>query len=136
MISKKKLLLVCVLLLLGGGVGAGVREQSKIERLTVAVIGDTGTGEKAQFDVAAQMMATRLKTPFDTVIMLGDNIYGGGKPPDFQPRFEDPYKDLLEAGVKFYAALGNHDAPYADEHAKYPKFNMGGKRYYSFGRNN
>lgn len=136
MISKKKLLLVCVLLLLAGAAGAGVREQNKIERLTFAVIGDTGTGEKAQFDIAAQMMATRLKTPFDTVIMLGDNIYGGGKPQYFKPRFEDPYKDLLEAGVKFYAALGNHDAPYADEHAKYPKFNMGGNRYYSFQRNN
>jgi len=140
--SGLKLLFACLLLLLGGGTtfiiaaGPGGRDQNKIERLTFAVIGDSGTGEKPQFDIASQMVAARLKTPFDTVIMLGDNIYEGGKPQYFKPHFEDPYKDLLDAGVKFYAALGNHDAPYAAEHVKYPKFNMGGKRYYSFERNN
>lgn len=133
MISKRKLLLVCILLLLS--VAAAAPPQNKTEKLTFAVIGDTGTGEKAQFDIASQMLATRLKNPFDTVIMLGDNIYGGGKPQYFKPRFEEPYKNLLDAGVKFYAALGNHDAPYAEEHVKYPGFNMGGKRYYSFERN-
>lgn len=100
--------------------------------LNFAVIGDSGDGSKAQFAVAKQMTEYRAKTPFDFVVMLGDNIYEGGKPKYFKPHFEEPYKELLAAGVKFYAALGNHDVEQADVHIKYPHFNMGGQRYYNF----
>ncbi len=50
--------------------------------------------------------------------MLGDNIYGessffgrkkGGDPRLFESRFDAYYKPLLDNGVKFFAALGNHD---------------------------
>lgn len=105
---------------------------STAKSLSFAVLGDSGTGAPPQFAVARAMFAERKKTPFDFVLMLGDNIYGGGKPEYFKPRFEDPYRDLLADGVKFYAALGNHDAPYAEVHAKYEKFNMDGHRYYTF----
>lgn len=111
--------------------GLATRPLAK-DQLTFAVIGDTGTGQAPQFAIARRMMEERAKTPFDLVLMLGDNIYDGGNPKYFKPRFEDPYKDLLAAGVKFYAALGNHDAPYASQHVKYDKFNMEGQRYYSF----
>ena len=40
---------------------------------------------------------------------------------------------MLEAGVKFFACLGNHDR--ANEHF-YKPFNMGEKRYYSFKNGN
>ncbi|MEO8483408.1 MAG: metallophosphoesterase, partial [Acidobacteriota bacterium] len=50
-------------------------------------------------------------------------------PQDFQKKFEIPYKPLLDAGVKFYASLGNHDAR---EQRYYKPFNMDGKLYYSF----
>ena len=43
--------------------------------------------------------------------MVGDNIYGADTARDFALKFEAPYKPLLDAGVKFYAALGNHDNP-------------------------
>ena len=49
--------------------------------------------------------------PFDLVIMLGDNMYGGQRPADFVKKFEQPYEPLLAAGVKFQASLGNHDRP-------------------------
>jgi hypothetical protein len=100
--------------------------------VSFAVIGDSGSGQPPQFAIARRMMTEREKTPYDFVIMLGDNIYGLGNPKYFKPRFEDPYRDLLDAGVKFYAALGNHDAPAAAHHIKYEKFNMGGRRFYSF----
>ncbi len=100
--------------------------------VSFAVIGDSGSGEPPQFAIARRMMIEREKTPYDFVIMLGDNIYGLGHPKYFKPRFEDPYRELLAAGVKFYAALGNHDAPAAADHIKYDKFNMGGRRFYSF----
>lgn len=97
-----------------------------------AVIGDSGTGDLPQLQVAQEMEAYRQIVSFSFVIMLGDNIYGGDRPRDFARKFEEPYKPLLDAGVKFYASLGNHDNP--DERL-YKLFNMGGKRYYSFKKN-
>ena len=98
--------------------------------LRFAVIGDSGTGDRNQYQVAQQMEAYRQAVGFDFVIMLGDNIYGGHKPRDFEEKFEKPYKPLLDAGVKFYASLGNHDDP--EKERLYKPFNMGGERYHTF----
>ena len=46
-------------------------------------------------------------------------------------KFERPYGPLLDAGVRFYAALGNHDEP---TNRSYPPFNMSGERYYTFAK--
>lgn len=101
--------------------------------LTFAVMGDTGTGQEPQLKIARQMMKQREKTPYDFVIMLGDNIYPDGDPALLKPRFEEPYRELLGAGVKFYAVLGNHDVKKGREaQQRYDKFNMGGEPYYSF----
>lgn len=96
-----------------------------------AVIGDSGRGDQAQNDVAQQMIAWRARFPFDFVLMLGDNIYDSHRPEDYVLRFEAPYRMLLDGGVTFHAAIGNHDDP-AQIH--YGKFNMDGQRYYSFRR--
>ena len=96
-----------------------------------AIIGDGGTGKKPQYDVAKQMVAYRARFPFEFVLMLGDNIYGGESAEDFRRKFEAPYATLLQDGVKFYAVLGNHDNP---NQRFYKPFNMGGKRYYSFNK--
>jgi len=95
-----------------------------------AVIGDSGTGGQEQFQVADQMERYRQRVHFDFVIMLGDNIYGGHRPSDYRHKFEEPYHALLDAGVNFYASLGNHDDPNGER--LYKPFNMGGQRYYSF----
>jgi hypothetical protein len=94
-----------------------------------AVIGDSGSGDAGQYEVAQQMAAFHAKFAFDRVIMLGDDIYGGQGPPDLVKKFSQPYKPLLDAGVKFYAALGNHDDP---SNRSYPLWNMGGERYYTY----
>ena len=94
-----------------------------------AVIGDSGRGDQAQHDVARQMVAWRQKFPFDFVLMLGDNIYPPHTPDDFRTKFEEPYRELLAAGVEFQAAIGNHDE---SGELKYALFNMGGKRYRTF----
>jgi Calcineurin-like phosphoesterase len=95
-----------------------------------AVIGDSGTGDRPQYDIAQLMESYRQTVKFDFVLMLGDNIYGGHSPNDFARKFEQPYKPLLDAGVKFYASLGNHDDP--NDERLYKPFNMGGERYYAF----
>ncbi len=95
-----------------------------------AVIGDMGTGEQPQYDVARTMAkAVTRNFLFDFVIMLGDNLYGGKSPKDFEKKFAIPYKALLDSGVKFYASLGNHDH---GTESYYKPFHMDGQRYYTF----
>ena len=95
-----------------------------------AVIGDSGRWSREQRELAGQMVLFRKQFPFEFVLMLGDNIYEGpASPEDYLHKFEEPYAELLEAGVDFYAALGNHDDP---RQVDYPSFNMKGNRYYSF----
>ena len=94
-----------------------------------AVIGDSGTGGSDQIRVAQRLTAMRATFPFDTVLMLGDNLYGGSGQRDYARKFEVPYKGLLDANVKFYAALGNHDD---SNEIMYKPFNMNGKKYYTF----
>jgi 3',5'-cyclic AMP phosphodiesterase CpdA len=101
--------------------------------LKFAAIGDNGTGDQPQYDVAQEMDRWHVRFAFDMVIMLGDNLYGSQGPADFVQKFERPYKQLLDEGVKFYASLGNHDKATNDT---YKPFNMSGERYYSYVRNN
>jgi hypothetical protein len=97
--------------------------------LKLAVIGDNGTGEQPEYDVAQQMAAKRATFPFEAVLMLGDNLYGRQEPEDFVIKFERPFAPLLSAGVTFYATLGNHDKP---TNRNYAAFNMHGERYYTY----
>jgi predicted phosphodiesterase len=100
------------------------------DSLKFAVIGDSGSGSTRQYDTARQFVAAHEQFPFEFVLMLGDNIYGGESPADLVKKFEAPYKPLLDAGVDFYAALGNHDDPRVQ--LKYELFHMKGKRFYTF----
>jgi len=105
----------------------------KPDSVRFAVIGDSGTGAKPQYELANQMIAYHEKYPFTFVIMNGDNLYGSERPQDFVNKFEAPYKALLDAKVDFFAALGNHDDP---NQRFYKPFNMGGQRYYTFKKGN
>jgi predicted phosphodiesterase len=93
------------------------------------VIGDTGTGDRYQNEVAQRISEAYKNFPFEFAIMLGDNLYGSEGPSAYLNKFERPYKPLLDAGVDFYASLGNHDEP---AQRFYKPFNMDGKRYYKF----
>jgi len=127
----RRVLLSILLLALTGPLAAQeLKLPNKDGSVKFAVIGDTGTGGSDQYAVGKQLVNFRAKVPFDFAIMLGDNMYGGqGGPKDFAKKFEAPYKPLLDAKVKFYAALGNHDNP---NQRSYTGFNMNGERYYSF----
>ena len=107
-----------------------LRLPNKPGSVKFAVIGDTGTGGSDQVAVGKELATWRARYPFEFVVMMGDNLYGGEKPKDFAKKFEIPYKPLLDGGVKFYAALGNHDD--AALQRNYKPFNMNGERFYSF----
>jgi 3',5'-cyclic AMP phosphodiesterase CpdA len=104
---------------------------TRSDSLKFAAIGDNGTGGRPQYEVAQQMINSHAAFPFDLVIMLGDNMYGGQRPADFVRKFEQPYAPLLSAGVRFQASIGNHDRP---EQVSYKLFNMDGQRYYTYAR--
>jgi hypothetical protein len=120
--------LMCVTLTLAGA-AQDLRVPNKDGSVKFAVIGDSGQPGSGQTNIAKQMEAWRTRFPYAFVLMTGDNLYGSERSTDYAKKFELPYKPLLDAGVKFYAALGNHDDP---EQRLYKGFNMGGERYYSF----
>lgn len=97
------------------------------------IIGDTGTGTKKQHELADILLRARAGFPYDFVLLLGDNLYGGESPADYKSKFEDVYRPILDQKVKFYAALGNHDEP---AQRFYQFFNMDGKEYYRFTKGN
>jgi hypothetical protein len=120
-------------LVIGGGPASPqtVELPLRADSVRLGIIGDNGTGGKPQYETAATMAATHARFPFTTVLMLGDNLYGSQKPADYVTKFERPYAPLLQAGVQFFGALGNHDDP---AQRFYPAFHMGGERYHTFVR--
>jgi len=102
---------------------------NKPDSLKFGVMGDFGTGKREQYQLGEQMARVRAQFPFALMLTVGDNLYGGNGPRDFLNKFEKPYKALLDAGVKFYASLGNHDSR---QQSNYEPFNMGGRTYYTF----
>ena len=120
-----------VILLLAAPAAAQDRLQLPLKDGSVRflVIGDSGTGGSAQREVAARIAEVHKIFPFEFAIMVGDNLYGSEGANDYRRKFEEPYKPLLDAGVKFYASLGNHDDP---TQRFYKNFNMGGEKFYTF----
>ena len=95
-----------------------------------ALMGDSGSGDVAQEQVAKAMLTYfDVARRYSFVLMLGDNLYDD----DYQGEFLNPYKPLLDRGVKFYAALGNHDR---DLEIHFKPFNMGDRDRYSFDEGN
>lgn len=96
-----------------------------------AVIGDFGTGDDYQQEVADRMCSWRDNHGFDLVFTTGDNVYPDGHPDRFEDAFYQPYECLTDNGVAFHAVLGNHDAqtdngqPEIDDE----RFGMDGRNY-------
>jgi len=80
------------------------------DTLRFIVMGDVGTGEAAQREVAIVVRDLCAAEGCDLVILLGDNIYNSGvdgvDDAQWQTKFEMPYADI---DLPFYAVLGNHD---------------------------
>lgn len=127
----------------GNGNGNGkARATNSAPRITLprkdgsvkfVIIGDTGTGTKKQHELADILLKARASFPFDFVLLLGDNLYGGEDAKDYKSKFEDVYRPLLNQKVTFYASLGNHDEP---AQRFYEHFNMNGKEYYRITKGN
>jgi acid phosphatase type 7 len=100
---------------------------------TFAVVGDSGTGSKAQRAVAG--LLERMQP--DLILHTGDVVYPKGDDADYDPKFFAPYRRIV-GSVPVFPSLGNHDvetkngAPYL-ENFHLPRNDPESKgRYYSF----
>lgn len=79
------------------------------QRVRFAAIGDNGSGGRQAMAVATRLALTYEDLPYGLVVLLGDICYYG----NFEKRFEDvfvrPLRPLIDAGVTFELAIGNHD---------------------------
>ncbi|HET7221467.1 MAG TPA: metallophosphoesterase [Vicinamibacterales bacterium] len=128
-----KLLATLVLVLAAGWrlTGAPLAVPNRPDSFKFAVLGDNGSGDSGQFDLAKQMALVHREFAFELVAMVGDNFYGSQGSAERLRKFDAPYKPLLDAGVSFQAAIGNHDEL---DTINYQPLNMGGQRYYTYVR--
>ena len=87
------------------------------DALTFAAIGDNGSGGRQAMAVAERMAETYRVDPFGLVVLLGDICYYGKIRDRFHDVFVRPMTPLVDAGVRFELAIGNHDGRlyYSDE---------------------
>jgi 3',5'-cyclic AMP phosphodiesterase CpdA len=78
-------------------------------RIVFAAIGDNGSGGRQAMAVAERMALTYELLPFSHVSLLGDICYYGGIKDRFHDVFVRPMSPLIDAGVEFELAVGNHD---------------------------
>lgn len=79
------------------------------DQLTFAAIGDNGSGGRQAMAVAEQLALSYQRRPFALVSLLGDICYYGPIRHRFDDVFVRPMSPLIDAGVDFELAIGNHD---------------------------
>ena len=87
----------------------GARHHDTVPAARLIFVGDTGTGDGRAAGVAEQIRQLSDAVPVSHVFLLGDNVYGYRNPASIYERFLDVYRGVLAGGVRFHAALGNHD---------------------------
>lgn len=77
--------------------------------LKVLILGDTGTGDQNQKQVAAASAATCKDLGCDLVLYLGDNFYPEGVKDIEDRQFSERFEDIYPQKIPFCSILGNHD---------------------------
>ena len=75
----------------------------------LAVAGDVGTGGAEEYRTASAMDALEQSTPFDALLLLGDNVYDNGSPDAVGERVLQPFASVLDGRTQLLGVLGNHD---------------------------
>jgi 3',5'-cyclic AMP phosphodiesterase CpdA len=83
--------------------------ETEDDRLSFVVLGDNGSGGRQALAVAERMARMYQKAPYGLVALLGDICYYGNFRRRFDTVFSRPLGPLVDAGVGFELAIGNHD---------------------------
>lgn len=79
------------------------------DRLSFVALGDNGSGGRQAMELAEQLALAYRREPFGLVSLLGDICYYGHISERFDDVFVKPMRPLIDAGVRFELAVGNHD---------------------------
>ncbi len=79
------------------------------EATHLAIYGDAGRGNAEQRELGRAMGKRHALKPFDLALSTGDNQYDSTSPGIMKTIFEEPFADLIRAGVPIYQTPGNHD---------------------------
>jgi 3',5'-cyclic AMP phosphodiesterase CpdA len=77
--------------------------------LHVAVAGDIGDSGSRLDATAAAIATVGSTTPYDVLLLLGDNVYPSGDPAKLADTVFTPFAAVLDEGADLLAILGNHD---------------------------
>ncbi len=77
--------------------------------MRTAIAGDTGSGDAAQAQVAALMVAGERDEEYTALLLLGDLIYPDGDPDLIDDVIWTPYADVLDGPTELLPVIGNHD---------------------------
>jgi predicted phosphodiesterase len=100
---------------------------------TMLVFGDSGGGNAKQAAVRDAM----LRSPADVIVHTGDMVYENGEPENYDPRFFEPYRDLIRR-LDVWPCAGNHDVitasgqPWRDAFITPANNAAHNEQYYSF----
>jgi 3',5'-cyclic AMP phosphodiesterase CpdA len=83
--------------------------QTADDSLSFVALGDNGSGGRQALAVAERMAITYQTAPYGLVALLGDICYYGNFRRRFDTVFRRPLGPLVDAGVGFELAIGNHD---------------------------
>ena len=86
---------------------SGAEAGEPVTRLAVA--GDVGTGDAAEWGTAELMDAAEGSAEFDALVLLGDNAYPHGDPELLRQTVFDPFGAVLDGETALLGVLGNHD---------------------------
>ncbi len=89
--------------------GIDFNVQPEASEIRVVLLGDTGSGNSQQKQVAAAMEKTCAEKGCDLVLLLGDNFIMDGVSDVGDPQFQYKFEDIYSLSLPFYAVLGNHD---------------------------
>jgi 3',5'-cyclic AMP phosphodiesterase CpdA len=97
-----------------------------------AVVGDSKGGNSETFRLAEVFADAADEGGLDAVLLAGDNLKDRNEE-GVREEFRDPFGPLLDRGIPFFAALGNHDLVdgSAEFHCGVPEFHMRGRRYFT-----
>jgi 3',5'-cyclic AMP phosphodiesterase CpdA len=75
----------------------------------LAVAGDVGEPGSRIDDTGIAVARIAAAEPFDSLLLLGDNVYPSGDPAKLPRTVFGPFADVLSAGATLLAIIGNHD---------------------------
>lgn len=94
-----------------------------------AVAGDVGTGAAAEWATAELMDAAEEAGHFDSLLLLGDNVYPHGDPDRLTATVFDPFAGVLDGGTVLSGVLGNHDVEQNHAFGQVAALGMPGRWY-------